>query len=124
MKKAARGRPFSDAVQHHCLGASSFFLAASVALFAASSADWEPGDGAGVVAELSPAAGAAGAGAGVAGGGAGAGVTAAGGGVTTAGADSSFLPHAASATAAVNEAIRTDFLITGLLWMKVSKKKF
>jgi hypothetical protein len=51
-------------------------------------------------------------------------VTAAGGGVTTAGADSSFLPQAARATTTVNEASRADFLITGLLWMKVSKKKF
>jgi hypothetical protein len=51
-------------------------------------------------------------------------VTEAGGGVTTAGAGSSFLPQAASAAAAISEASRTEFLITGLLWMKVSKEKF
>jgi hypothetical protein len=50
-------------------------------------------------------------------------VTAAGGGATTAGG-SSFLPHAVSAAAAISEAINTDFFITWLLWMKVSKKKF
>jgi hypothetical protein len=118
MKKAALGRPFHGTRAHYCLGASSFFLAASVAAFAASSDVEAPGEGAGgVVAEVLGAGDGAGAGAG-------AGVTAAGGGVTTAGADSSFLPQAARATAATSEASRTDFLITGLLWMKVSKKKF
>jgi hypothetical protein len=87
------------------------FFAAFVAELAASSAEEELGAGA--------AADGAGAGAGAAGG-----IAWAGGGVTTAGGGSSFLPQAVKAVAATSEASRIDIFIGGLLWMKLTRKKF
>ncbi|MDH6593801.1 hypothetical protein M2165_003690 [Variovorax sp. TBS-050B] len=106
----------------YCLGAS-FFLAASVAALAASSADEALGEGDVAAGSLLLVEGAGVAAGGVAGAGS---VTGAGGGVTTAGAASSFFPQAVSAATAINEASRTEddfFMETPLQW-DVRTKKF
>jgi hypothetical protein len=93
--------------------------AAEVAALAASSAEDDEDDGA---AAGSDAAGAIGVAAGGVLGVAGAGVTAAGGGVTTVGADSSFLPQALKAAAAITAAIRMDFCIDISLEVNTERK--
>ena len=95
-------------------GVSACFFAASVAAFAASSADCALGDGVVPVASDEGDAGAAGAGAG-----AGAGAA---GGATTAGGGSSFFPHAVSAAAATSDASSTCLFISRLLWMGHDQK--